>query len=1793
MNPIVGAGDFIDGSFWPLSSGTLIESHNPARDFATLYTTYSDVSRVDQAIKAARKAQVPWFLLGEEGRRPYMMRLKAAFDEAVEEMSRTITLEMGKPLRESVGEAKSLGDRIGLILGEGMARVAPLHPSGLNAEARQRAQGVLVVLGPYNFPAHLMNSHIIPALATGNTVVVKPSEFTPWSGEMYAKCVEKAGLPAGVFNLIQGAADVGRALVAHTGSDGILFTGSYRTGRAIQQACLDQPHKIVALEMGGKNCAVVLNDADLHQALAGVVQGAFLSTGQRCTATSRLLVEQRIAHRFIDALVDTTRTLLPGDPMLATTQFGPLAHRDAFERFMHLRSRAPSAGCEVLLAGRTLEGGAFVTPSLHLLPKGQTEAAGYLDEELFGPDICVEIVDDVDHAIERINAMPYGLANSVFTADTNKFEHVYAHTRSGCLNLNRSTNGASGRLPFGGVGRSGNQRPAGIDAVRFTTFPVAMIKADIGDTPIEAPFAVPLKRGAERLAMDVDQLDARHTLENMLEQFRIYFDDVRGPDVLVPLDPITELSLGDNLLDPQDIVAKLAPYARLSEEHIVITVPERQEDSARFLDVVRQLFQQIAAENPSHLLGLLPKQIRRPAGGKLPRSEAMLKRLYQGDFIPKEKKEPVVDLSWSGGPYLSSIDDDPLVILDAGSQIASLGLGMAADTFARALDDGEMCENLVANLDLTQEHNQKNSQQSTVVEDYSNLLCKFAWSSIKYTSYTVGGAEANEKAFDLCRRHGTGGTRVIAFDGSFHGRTLAALHATHNPAKRTPFEFKGYEASYVPFPRWCDPREEPNVDATWIRAWHDIGAGQHADLPDAAHDALLASEIQSLRAVESECKKGNVCAVIVEPMQGEGGDNYATARFFSGLRALTRGLGVPLVFDEVQTGFGLGGPFWWHTLFDLKNANGEADGPDCITSAKKAQLGVCLSVWPDAHPAAPHVAQAQRGYLHALGILDHLVDLPNLASYVREKLWTLAIDYPFLALNPRNQGYAFAFDLPSPHLANQLINQRFYRGFMAYIAGERTVRFRLSAVWGEREVDMLFQGLREALNAITAKARGVDAQHQREAMESYVAPAWEDSAARAESARQSGRPFALNYETLNENPPALLRWMAALPRGPLEKVCDRILSMEGQFTDDKVLQSLQVLSSLYDDGKPAAQKVSNDGWLLPASLLSLLRLVLEEMPTEDTPARAFYAALTQKLGIEPVRLVAEALGARERLVSFQDWPRFADDIVAIENATYEEGRRDSRSDLEKMLRDEGGLGVLLLRRTDIGERVLGYAFGGPVEHYKSDGPKHDRMNGRHNTFYSSNITVASSERGAGIGQRLKSAQVRAVGAMQNDDGSPRYLFMTGRNRIGHTRDMAQINRLFGAYMVELYRQNQYGDRSGQALYYRIPLRRPSLPTAIPTTLRQKAQSNTVLDWSSSIQAPLGHAHPRLLRAVEDGSFTQANGTKLTMSNWVTPDVVRYAEILMRLGPKGLHHTYFTSGRDETVDKGLRSLRVHRPKADLVVGLERQYVGHTTAAARSLSDDDGFAAPFAWYRWPKVPHPAEVGTQAALDAIRSVISHNGAERILAVVVEIIGERSGLTLPADFVDGLMDLHEQTHVPVVAIETASSLGRAGDTLFAVDQWRRKPNVVLWYTGGQLGHIFADDAHYVPKPLTLISTWDGDEISIIRARHHLLEARALLSSQKAAAFAEQFTLMTATTARHTVNRSPVHHLGAGLWQVLDVGSEERAASLRKYSASLGLHVGRGLSGRIIVAPPICVSDEHMQLGLERLGKALRTIVG
>ncbi|HVK62494.1 MAG TPA: aldehyde dehydrogenase family protein, partial [Bdellovibrionales bacterium] len=355
---------------------------------------------------------------------------------------------------------------------------------GVDGYVRHNPRGVMAVLGPFNFPGHLPNGHIVPALATGNTVVFKPSEMTPAVAQVMAQIFHEAQFPPGVFNLVQGLAETGKRLVSDEHVDGILFTGAYETGQKIKQATFEHHWKLLALELGGKNATIVWDDADLNKAIYESVIGSFVTAGQRCSCTSRIILHKSIAEKFIDKFYDTAKKLTIGywkdDPFM-----GPLINADAVEKYLRFQEIAQREGAERLMRGKALDtgrSGYYVTPSICLVPQFKPDSV-YQKSEIFGPNVAIYQVDDFDEALHINQSTGFGLVTSVFTKQRELYEETRLRGRTGLVNWNRTTNGASSKLPFGGIGKSGNDRATAHHAVLYCTVPIASLEDQTGFDP--------------------------------------------------------------------------------------------------------------------------------------------------------------------------------------------------------------------------------------------------------------------------------------------------------------------------------------------------------------------------------------------------------------------------------------------------------------------------------------------------------------------------------------------------------------------------------------------------------------------------------------------------------------------------------------------------------------------------------------------------------------------------------------------------------------------------------------------------------------------------------------------------------------------------------------------------------------------------------------------------------------------------------------------------------------------------------------------------------------------------------------------------------------------------------------------------------------------------------------------------------------------------------------------------------------------------------------------------------------
>ncbi len=480
-------------------AGGLITSRNPAHPDRVVWSGQSRPDHVPAAVQAARHALPAWASAPAEKRFAVLRRFAQVCKARAGEMADLICDETGKVLWEARAEAGLLSSKVDITLDQtevggvgGLRRVAGYELKLADTRAGRcwfRPHGVMAVIGPFNFPAHLPNGHIVPALAMGNTVVFKPSDKAPGVGqllgELFQEALEAEGWrDAGIMNVVQGGADIAARLVTDDGIDGILFTGSWPVGRKILEANLDRPGRIVALEMGGNNAAVVMPDADLRQVAIEIVRCAFNTTGQRCTCTRRVVLHEAVAARLIPAICKAAASLIVGDPRAGHPVFmGPIISEAARASVLRTQAEWARRAGDVLVESSAMEGpegsetagGWYVTPGVMRVDRFAPDEQGGAgcDVEVFGPLLRLCVVRSADEAIEQCNATRYGLVASIFTHDETLIRRFLFEARAGCINVNTGTAGASSKLPFGGLGLSGNHRPAGSFSPDYCAYPVA------------------------------------------------------------------------------------------------------------------------------------------------------------------------------------------------------------------------------------------------------------------------------------------------------------------------------------------------------------------------------------------------------------------------------------------------------------------------------------------------------------------------------------------------------------------------------------------------------------------------------------------------------------------------------------------------------------------------------------------------------------------------------------------------------------------------------------------------------------------------------------------------------------------------------------------------------------------------------------------------------------------------------------------------------------------------------------------------------------------------------------------------------------------------------------------------------------------------------------------------------------------------------------------------------------------------------------------------------------------------
>ncbi len=433
-----------------------------------------DVSDVEEAVGRARRAWPTWAARPIANRVEMVRRFANEVRAEADSLADLIARESGKPLWEARTEVDAVINKVEISINAYTERTGKKKlDSAMNgiAAVRHKPHGVMAVLGPYNFPAHLPNGHIIPALIAGNGILFKPSEKTPAVGEALVKCFEKAEFPEDVVQLVIGGPDEGKALVAHPGVDGVLFTGSAQAGIAINRKLAANPGKIVALEMGGNNPIVVTKTPKLTDAATLIVQSAFTSAGQRCTAARRLIVIEELYDDLMAELLPLTRKLIVGSPLDDPQPFmGPVIDVKTAELLEESFLALVKEGGKPLAPLRILkEGTPFLSPGII----DTTAIENRPDMELFGPILQVIKVPDLDSAIAEANNTRFGLSASLIGGSPEDYSRFWANIRAGIINWNRPTNGASSAAPFGGIGLSGNHRPAAYYAADYCAYPVA------------------------------------------------------------------------------------------------------------------------------------------------------------------------------------------------------------------------------------------------------------------------------------------------------------------------------------------------------------------------------------------------------------------------------------------------------------------------------------------------------------------------------------------------------------------------------------------------------------------------------------------------------------------------------------------------------------------------------------------------------------------------------------------------------------------------------------------------------------------------------------------------------------------------------------------------------------------------------------------------------------------------------------------------------------------------------------------------------------------------------------------------------------------------------------------------------------------------------------------------------------------------------------------------------------------------------------------------------------------------
>ncbi|RZF53601.1 succinylglutamate-semialdehyde dehydrogenase [Acinetobacter halotolerans] len=468
----------IDGA-WVQGHGSTLSKTDPVTNQKIWAGHEASAADVEQACDAARQAFPAWARLALEQRIAVVERFAALLEQNKNQLAEVISQETSKPFWETLTEVQAMIGKVAISIRAYHQRTGFSEtemPDGV-ASLRHRPHGVLAVFGPYNFPGHLPNGHIVPALIAGNTVVFKPSELTPWTAEETAKLWQQAGLPKGVLNVVQGGRHTGEALAAAEQIDGLLFTGSANTGYHLHKQMAGTPEKILALEMGGNNALIIDEASDIDAVVNLAIQSAFVSAGQRCTCARRIIVKQGAnGDAFIQRFVEVAKNLVVGAWNAEPQPFmGGVISAHAAEQMLAAQSKLMALGAKPLLEmTRPQADNSLLTAGILEV----SDVADIPDDEYFGPLTTIYRYHDFDEALNIANNTRFGLAVGLVSPQRHLFERVLIEARAGIVNWNKPLTGASSAAPFGGVGASGNHRASAFYAADYSAWPMASMESD-------------------------------------------------------------------------------------------------------------------------------------------------------------------------------------------------------------------------------------------------------------------------------------------------------------------------------------------------------------------------------------------------------------------------------------------------------------------------------------------------------------------------------------------------------------------------------------------------------------------------------------------------------------------------------------------------------------------------------------------------------------------------------------------------------------------------------------------------------------------------------------------------------------------------------------------------------------------------------------------------------------------------------------------------------------------------------------------------------------------------------------------------------------------------------------------------------------------------------------------------------------------------------------------------------------------------------------------------------------------